>query len=74
MDPYWHPLSGVEYVCVAWRKCMRKVMYLPYRIHNELPLFICDDISSIEQIHSQFISFIANVLRTNNRCLQIAWT
>ena len=63
-------LPELEHVCVAWRKCVRKVMCLPYRTHNALLPFICDDISIIEQIHSQFISFITSLLSTGNHCLQ----
>ena len=57
-------LSDVEHVCGAWHKCVHKVMRLPYRTHNVLLPFICYDISIIEQIHSQFISFIASLLST----------
>ena len=63
-------LSEVENVCVAWRKCVCEV---PYKTHNVLLPFICDDISIIEQIHSQFVSFIASLfcnLSTNNHCLE----
>ncbi len=34
-------------VYVAWGKCVRKVMYLPYMTRNLLLPFVCDDISII---------------------------
>ncbi len=33
-------ISELEHVCVAWRKCVRKVMFLPYRTHLHLGFFV----------------------------------
>ncbi len=42
--------------------------------YKSLVLFICDDISIVEEIHNQFIRFLAGLLSTDNFCLQTVTT
>lgn len=55
---------------VSWRKCIRKLLCLPYKTHCKLIPIICDDLPLISQLHQRFLKFISNIFRSSNMCLQ----
>ena len=47
----------IDRFLVCWRKAIRKLLNLPYRTHNELLPYICDDVKPLIQLLRRVISF-----------------
>ena len=58
----------------TWRKCLRRLLGIPYRTHNALLYLICNDDPVEWQLHSRFLKFIQSCLRSENKCLQLCAT
>ena len=51
---------------VCWRKAIRKLLNLPYRTHNELLPYMCDEVKPLIQLLRRVISFIKGVSNVKN--------
>ena len=56
----------VEMFYTTWRKCIRRLLGLPYRTHNNLLHLICNDIPVDGQLHLGFLNFFVNNLKSDN--------
>ena len=61
----------VDAFYVAWRKCIRRLLRIPYRSHCNLLHLICDDLPPDKQIHRRVINFINQCLVSNNSCTRL---
>ena len=70
------PLYGCvlwDYTCkdiernfISWKKCIRKLLFLPQRTHcNLLPLLV-DDIPVESQLYKRVLKFVAGLIDSNN--------
>ena len=66
--------NHVEIFYTAWRKCMRRLLNLPYRTHNVLINAICPGIPAEGIIHNRFIKFMKDSLDSNNACVSLCAT
>ena len=55
----------------AWRKCIRRLLRLLLRTHNELLPFICADISVEGKLHIRFIIVCRKCLPRSNSCIKL---
>ena len=60
----------VEMFYTTWRKCIRRLLGLPYRTHNNLLHLICNDIPVDGQLHLRFLNFFVNNLKSDNTCVK----
>ena len=51
---------------IAWRKCIRKLLRLPYRAHSALLPMVCADISPEYQIFYRYLKFITAAQMSEN--------
>ena len=63
--------SKVECVFTAWRKCVRRVINVPYTTHCVLLPLLCDDIGFEAQIHKRFLSFFEKAVNSSNHCVRL---
>ena len=56
---------------VAWRKCIRKLLNLNPRTHNGLIPIIVSDSTIDFKIHRQYVNFISNCLRSDNKLVSL---
>ena len=61
----------VEMFYITWRKCIRRLLGLPYRAHNNLLHLICNDIPVDGQLHLRFLNFFVNNLKSDNTCVKL---
>ena len=61
----------VEMFYTTWRKCIRRLLGLPYRTHNNLLHLICNDIPVDGQLHLRFLNFFVNNLKSDNTCVKL---
>ena len=68
--PLWDLCSNsIERLYTAWRKCVRKVMNVPYKTHSELlPLITCD-VSIKTKIYRRSLKFLHSVVNSKCKCL-----
>jgi len=76
MSVYGCPLwdfskDNVDTFFVTWRKCIRKLMHLPYRAHCILLPFICEDKPIEYQLHNRVLKFFNNVTNSRNSILSM---
>ncbi len=64
-------LVFISYFNVGWRKCVLKVMRLPYRAHCSLLPMICNDCSIETHICRRFVRFISDFITSANSCLRV---
>ncbi len=66
----------VQRFYTAWRKCIRRLMGLPYTTHCNLLNIICQDLPVIDQLLKRCIQFISGVIKSanviSNICLRLA--
>ena len=62
---------GIEDIYVAWRKCIRKILGLPYRTHKALLPLIIDDVSIESQVEKRFSKYIVNLFKSDNIYLSL---
>ena len=62
------PVCNKFYTC--WRKCIRNLLDLPYRTHNDLIPGIISDSSVEFQLHCRCLKFVFNVLNSSNPCIK----
>ena len=63
----WNFLSKhVEMFYTTWRKCIRSLLGLPYRTHNNLLHLTCNDIPVDGQLHLRFLKFFVNNPKSGN--------
>ncbi len=56
---------------IAWRKCIRRLVSLPYTTHNRLLHIICNDIPVDLQLHKRFVTFFIKALNSNNTSVKL---
>ena len=61
----------VEMFYTTWRKCIRRLLGLPYRTHTDLLHLICNDILVDGQLHLRFLNFLVNNLKSDNTCVEL---
>ena len=58
--------KDVEYFYTAWRKAIRFIWRIPFRSHNNLLSYICEDLPVEAQLHRRFMKFYYKVLSSVN--------
>ena len=61
----------VEKFYTAWRKCIRRVLGVPFNTHCSLLSMLCEDVSIDSQLHMRFLRFIRQCLFSANQCLYL---
>ena len=61
---YSHP--SIEKLYLTWRKCVRKLINVPYNTHSALLPAICNDVPVDVQMHKRVVKFIFSLLESNN--------
>ena len=61
----------VEMFYTTWRKCIRRLLGLRYRTHNNLLHLICNDIQVDGQLHLHFLNFFVKNLKSDNTCVKL---
>lgn len=60
--------GDVELFCVAWRKCLRRILRLPYDTHSSLLPLLSDTLPIYAELCKRTVRFIASCLRSSS-CL-----
>ena len=60
----------VEMFYTTWHKCIRRLLGLPCRTHNNLLHLICNDIPVDGQLHLRFLNFFVNH-KSDNTCVKL---
>ena len=55
----------------AWRKCIRRLLGLPYNAHSDLLHLICDDIPVHAQLHTRFVKFLKSCIHSKNEIVHM---
>jgi hypothetical protein len=63
--------KSMSRVHITWRKCIRKLFWLPSRTHCELLPLICNDLPVSLQLCKRSVKFIIGALNSNNECVKI---
>jgi hypothetical protein len=63
--------AHVNMFYTAWRKCVRRILGLPYRTHNNLLPSICNDAPVDWQLHRRCITFVTQCLNSHNSCVSL---
>ena len=63
--------NRIQSFYVAWRKCIRRLLNLPYRTHCKLLNMVCNDLPVDMQIHKRFIKFFHSVITNPNKCIEM---
>ena len=61
---YSHP--SIEKLYLAWRKCIRRLINVPYNTHSGLLSFICNDLPIDIQMHKRVFKFIFSLIDSCN--------
>ncbi len=61
----------MEPLYVAWRKCVRKILGVPYNTHCNLLPLICKDSNIAVKLHKRFLKFIVKANKSKNICIQM---
>jgi len=68
----WDMSNGcVNYVCVTWRKGLRRVCALPYNAHNELLPVLCNTLPVFDVICKRMLSFLHTCV--NSAIVRYVW-
>ena len=76
MSLYGYQLWNLESISinrfyVAWRKCCRHLLNVPYRAHNDLLHLICNDSDIDNQLHRRQLAFIVKCLKSSNSVVKL---
>ena len=76
MSLYGCQLWNFESVCVnkfyvAWRKCCRRLLDVPYKTHSGLVHLLCDDEDVDVQLHCRQLKVIKNCLNSENTIIRL---
>lgn len=63
--------SSAEYVYVAWRKCVRRLLGVPPTTHCALLPLICQNVTFDVQLHKRFLGFFEKPIHSNNSCVSL---
>ena len=58
--------SVMEFLYIAWRKCVRRIFKIPYNTHCKLVPLICQDTSVQLKLQKRFLRFFVNALKSDN--------
>lgn len=64
-------LNNIEQLCIAYRKCVRKLFNLPYRTHSVLIQYILQQPDLPHILLQRFCSFITDCYLSSNRLLNL---
>ena len=56
----------IEKLFVCWRKCIRRLLSVPYNTHSVLLPIICSDLPIECQLHKRVIKFFICLAKSNN--------
>lgn len=69
---FWDMTSRhIQNLFIAWRKCVRRIMKLPVRTHNNLIPLIIDDMGIEFQMEKRLVRFIENMTKSENQYMQL---
>ena len=63
--------QGLEDIYVAWRKCVRNLLGLPYRTHCYLLPLLLGDLPIQSQLEKRFVKYFNALFRSKNVYLQL---
>ena len=61
----------MEPLYIAWRKCVRRILGVPYNTHCRLLPLLVDDVSIDVKLYKRFINFINKVALSQNSCVNL---
>ena len=61
----------MEPLYIAWRKCVRRILGVPYNTHCRLLPLLVDDVSIDVKLYKRFINFINKVAMSQNSCVNL---
>ena len=61
----------LEKFCIAWRKCVRRIIHVQYMTHSNLIHVICNDEDIRIKLYKRVLNFVRNALQSNNGCVKI---
>ena len=68
--------SHMDRFYTAWRKCVRRVLGVPYTTHCKLLHHICQDTDITTQLFTRFVKFVKLTMRSQNQlsvlCIRLA--
>ena len=68
--------SHMDRFYTAWRKCVRRVLGVPYTTHCNLLHHICQDTDITTQLFTRFVKFVKLTMRSQNQlsvlCIRLA--
>ena len=59
---------------VAWRKCCRRLLGLPYKTHSNLVHLICNNVDIDVQLHRRLLKFINSCVNSKNKIVKLCCT
>ena len=63
--------KNIKKLYVAWRKCIRKFLDIPYQTHSRYVSFIFDDMPIETQLHKRSVKFLSNIMLSDNHMVQL---
>ncbi len=63
----------IEDLFVAWRKCIRSILCLPYRTHSDLLPEIINDVSIQVQLEKRLVKFIHGIMKSSNKFVELTY-
>ena len=61
-----YSLKGVDSFFVTWRKCIRRLLNIPYNTHSDLLHLICNDLPVDCQLHKRVYKFVVSLSKSEN--------
>ena len=61
-----HSSQCMEKLYVTWRKCVRKILNVPYNTHSVLLPIICNDLNIDCQLYKRVLKFFASLAKSDN--------
>ena len=61
-----HSSHCIDKLYVTWRKCVRKILNVPYNTHSVLLPIICNDLNIDCQLHKRVLKFFVSLAKSDN--------
>ena len=61
-----YSLKGVDSFFVTWRKCIRRLLNIPYNTHSDLLHLICTDLPVDCLLHKRVYKFVVSLSKSEN--------
>ena len=70
----WDAVSAksINMFYISWRKCVRQVYKLPYRMHNNLFHLISKNQPIVVQLHPRIMKYVMSSLKSTNSLVRLS--